>query len=137
MAVQRAYPRFATEAALTLRHAELASKGRTRNISRGGLCAEVDGAFRVGAQITVDVALVFDDNNTSEHLVLPARVAWSTAIDDGYQVGLAFLPLGAEQARYLDLFLRYLSDGAPGRANQESDHQDLFTEKRERPRRRP
>jgi hypothetical protein len=137
MAVQRAFPRYATEAAVTLRHRDLAAAGRTRNVSRGGACAQVDRGLPVGAQISVELALVFDDKNTSERLALPARVVWSTAIDDGHQVGLHFLTLSADQARYLDLFLRYLSEGTPtARPGLESDHGDLFTEKRDRSHRR-
>src|SRR5258705_7014164 len=104
----RAFPRYAMEAAVTLRHREVAAAGRTTNMSRGGMCAQVTAALPVGAQIAVEVALVFDDKNTSEHLALPARVVWSTPLDDGHQVGIGFLALSSEQARYLDLFLRYL-----------------------------
>lgn len=128
--LDRAFPRYALEAAVTLRHREVAAAGRTRNMSRGGLCAQVSAALPVGAEITVEIALVFDDNNTSEQLQLPARVAWSTALDDGHQVGLGFLPLSADQVRYLDLFLRYLADASPSRPNVESDHADLFTQRR-------
>jgi hypothetical protein len=136
MAVQRAFPRYATEAAVTLRHGDTVAQGRTRNMSRGGLCAQLDRAIAVGAHVTIAVALVFDEKNTSERLALPARVAWSTAIDDVHQVGLAFLALSPDQTRYLDLFLGYLADPSAARPNQESDHGDLFTEQRDRPHRR-
>jgi len=136
MAVQRAFPRYATEAAVTLRHGDAAVAGRSRNMSRGGMCAQLEAALPVGTQVTVEVALVFDEKNTSERLALPARVVWSTAIDDVHQVGVAFLPLSADQARYLDLFLGYLADPTAARPNQESDHGDLFTEERDRKHRR-
>ena len=137
MAVQRAFPRFATEAAVTLRHRDLVATGRTRNVSRGGTCTDVDRGLPVAAQTSHAHALVFDDTTTSERLSLPARVVWSTAIDEGHQVGLSFLPLSAEQGRYLDLFLKFLSDASPSsRPGQESDHQDLFTEQRDRSHRR-
>jgi Tfp pilus assembly protein PilZ len=132
----RAFPRYALEAAVTLRHQEMAAAGRTRNMSRGGLCAQVSAALPAGAQITVEIALIFDDNNTSEQLELPARVVWSTPLDDAHQVGLGFLSLSSEQARYLDLFLRYLAEASPSRPNAESDHADLFTQRRAPPPRR-
>ena len=44
------------------------------------------------------------------------RRAWSGArICDGHQVGLAFQGLAAGQREYLELFLRYLEDGAHAR----------------------
>jgi hypothetical protein len=35
---------------------------------------------------------------------------WSTQLDDGHQVGVAFRPLAAEQHEHVTLFLRYLDD---------------------------
>ena len=137
MSIDRAFPRYALEAAITLRHREVAAAGRTRNMSRGGLCAQVSAALPVGAQIAVEVSLVFDDNNTSEQLALPARVVWSTPLDEGHQVGLGFLALSTEQARYLDLFLTYLAESRPAsREPGESDHADLFSQRRAPPPRR-
>jgi hypothetical protein len=128
----RAFPRFALEADVTVRHRDVAATGRTRNVSRGGLCAHVPSALPVGASITLEMALVFDENLTSDRLALPARVVWSTPIDDGHQIGLGFLALSPEQARYLDVFLRYLANSTPGRSNAESDHADLFSRQRDR-----
>jgi hypothetical protein len=67
----------------------------------------------------------------SEILPLPARIVWSTPLDDGHQVGLAFRPLTPEQTKYLDLFLRYLT-ALPSRNPGESDHADLFSHRRKR-----
>jgi hypothetical protein len=84
--------------------------GRTRNVSRGGLCANVDTEIPAGADIDIDITLVFDDGMQSEALRLPARIAWCTTIDDAFQVGVSFKPLDAERARVMTLFLRYLEE---------------------------
>jgi hypothetical protein len=127
----REFPRYAVEAALTLRAGETSVSGRSTNLSRGGICGQVNGTLPVGTQITVELALVFDDKNVSEVLPLPARIVWSTPLDDGNQVGLAFRPLNPEQVKYLDLFLRYLT-AQPSRNPGESDHADLFSQRRKR-----
>ncbi len=85
-------------------------EGRTRNVSRGGLCADVADPIAVGADIHVDLVLVFDAEAQSEPLRLPARVVWCTTVDDGYQIGLSFRPLDAQANEYLTMFLRYLDD---------------------------
>jgi len=127
--VDRQFPRYALEAAVTVRHGDASAGGRTTNLSRGGLCAEVDAAIPSGAQIIVELALIFDEGTTSEWLALPARIAWSTPLDDRFQVGISFRGLSADQAEYLELFLRYLADHAP-RPSAESNHDDLFSRRR-------
>jgi hypothetical protein len=91
----RAYPRFAIAAVIELRGEHEVSRGRSRNVSRGGLCVEVDRAVAAGATVGVAMTLVFDDNGESEALVLAARVAWCTPLGDRFQVGCQFLPLPA------------------------------------------
>ncbi|HTM21744.1 MAG TPA: PilZ domain-containing protein [Kofleriaceae bacterium] len=108
----RQSPRFAVEAAVTLRQAEQTASGRTSNVSSGGLCATVDRAMPRGATIDVELALVFDEASISEPLVLPARVVWATEVGPGrHQVGVSFLALPDAQKTYLGMFLRYLQDG--------------------------
>jgi hypothetical protein len=106
---EREHPRFAHEAVVTVRLGNAAVEGRTRNVSRGGVCADVAQAVAVGADILVDLALVFDEAQ-SEPLQLPARVVWCTMVDHAYQLGIAFRVMDAERAEYLGLFLRYLDD---------------------------
>lgn len=107
---ERQHTRFAHEVALTIHFGKSSTNGRTRNVSRGGLCANVADAIPNGADVELDIVLVFDDEMQSEALRLPARVAWCTTLDDGFQVGLSFKPMDAERATYLQLFLKYLGE---------------------------
>lgn len=84
-------------------------QGRTQNVSRGGLCADLVEAIPAGTDVEVDLQLVFEDDTQSEALRIPARVAWCTPMDDDtHQVGLAFKPMSAELAKYVGMFLRFL-----------------------------
>lgn len=113
MSAERQFPRYAIDAEITLRNRAggVIARGRTTNLSKGGLCAEVDAAPVRGQSIEVGIALVFTNESISEPLPLPARVVWSTSLGDVHQIGLSFLPLSAEQTGFLDMFMRFLEDG--------------------------
>ena len=126
MTVAREHPRYAHEAVLTLHVGANTYSGRTQNMSRGGLCADLAEAIELGTDIEVDIQLVFDDVE-SEPLRLPARVAWCTTLDDAFQVGLSFQKLTAEHQQYLTIFLRYLdADGPTQRSRRESNLDKRF-----------
>jgi len=110
----RQSPRFAVELAVELRRgATTAARGRTSNVSRGGLCAVVDAAIERGATVELEMALVFDEASFSEPLAVAARVVWVTQLGpQQHQVGVAFLSVPAAQRTYLDMFMRYLEEGA-------------------------
>jgi len=97
---------------VTLRVAGKAYQGRTTNVSRGGLCADLADPVPVGVELELDMQLVFEDDSQSDALRLPARVAWCTSVDEAHQVGLAFKPLDADRAKLLTLFLQHLDTGA-------------------------
>ena len=107
---ERQHRRYAHEAAITLMIPGNEISGRTRDVSRGGLCATLSEYVAVGADIEVDIQLVFEDQRQSEALRVPARIVWCTSVDDGYQVGVRFLPLTGETAEYMTMFLRYLAE---------------------------
>ena len=113
---QRQYPRYAHEAAITLLVPGQEISGRTRNVSRGGVCATLAEEIAIGTEIRIDIQLVFENEHRSEALRLPARIAWCTSIDDSHQIGVQFLPLDSETAEYLTIFLRYLDDEDAARA---------------------
>lgn len=124
----REHPRYAHEALITLRAGSTVHQGRTTNVSRGGLCADLDVVLPVGSDVELDLQLVFDDDVQSEPLRLPARVVWCTTLDDGHQLGFAFRPLPPERAQYLTMFVRYLDDRARSAPTPPAAHSldDLF-----------
>jgi hypothetical protein len=108
---RRQFPRFAIEAEITVRAEVELAHGRTRNLSRGGLCAVVDRAVRPGSLVVLDLTLIFDEGTFSEPLSVPARVVWCTELADHVQLGCMLLPLQPDQQSYLDMFLRYIEGG--------------------------
>ena len=109
---EREHPRYAHEAAITLHAGGKVHQGRTSNVSRGGLCADLAGTIPMGTEVEVDMQLVFDDDEKSDALRMSGHVVWCTMVDDGFQIGLAFRPLNADKTKLMTLFLRYLDDGA-------------------------
>lgn len=101
-------------------------EGRTRNVSRGGLCAELAEPLPVGSDLDVEMVLVFEDDVRSEALRLPGRVVWCTTVDDSNQVGIAFRPLDAQRLRFLTLFLSYLDDARLERRARNDNIDDRF-----------
>jgi hypothetical protein len=123
---EREHVRYAHEAALTFAIGGRPCSGRTRNVSRGGVCANLTEALPTGAEIALELALVFDHDVRSDSLVLPARVVWCTPVDEAFQVGFAFKPLDAKRAEHLALFLRYLDDHKTERDRRSDDVDDRF-----------
>ena len=107
---EREHPRYAHEAAVTVHVRGSTLEGRTHNVSRGGMCANLPRPIAPGAEVEIDIALVFDEEAQSEPLRLPARVAWSTPFDDQFQIGLSFRPIDADKTELFTIFLRLLDD---------------------------
>lgn len=110
---ERQYPRYAAEVGIKFYLGKDVTEGRTRNFSRGGLCADLATALPTGKDVELDVTLVFEDQSESEALRLPARIVWCTPFENGYQVGVSFRPMDKQRAEYLALFLKYLGDEKP------------------------
>jgi hypothetical protein len=109
----REHPRYAHEAALLIRIGGKEYSGRTTNVSRGGLAADIGSEVANGVDATVSMVLVFDEETHSEPLEMEARIVWCTRVDEGWQVGFVFKPMVAEKVKYLTMFLRYLDDSGP------------------------
>ncbi|HEY1555317.1 MAG TPA: PilZ domain-containing protein [Kofleriaceae bacterium] len=107
---EREHTRYAHEAAVTFRFNGRTYEGRTRNVSRGGLCATIVEMLPMGTELELDMVLVFDDDLQSDALRLPARVVWCTHVDEANQIGVSFKPFDARRAEQLDLFLSFLDD---------------------------
>src|ERR1043165_3628604 len=58
----REHPRYAHEPVVTLYAGGKTHWGRTQNLSRGGLCADIPEPIANGANIEVDIQLVFEDS---------------------------------------------------------------------------
>lgn len=113
---ERAHPRYAIEL-----DAELAVDGgsvlhgRTHDISRGGFCVLVPAAITapaLGSPCSIKLALVFSETEFSEQLALRGFIAWCTQLRGGTQLGVRFEALDAASRAYLDLFMKFLEEGA-------------------------
>ena len=120
----REHPRYAHVAHVVVYLGSQVCHGRTFNVSRGGLCVSVDSAVELGIDVEVDISLVFDDEAESEPLRLPARTAWCTAVDLGFQLGLSFRPMAATNTRSLQMFLKFLENESRSTSADSSD--DIF-----------
>lgn len=108
----RAYPRHALEVDAEVHYGDKVIPVRTRDVSRGGMCFIAETGVPAGAEVRVNMALVFDEATFSEPLKLRARIVWCTAFGDSYQIGSTFLGLTSDSRAYLDMFLRYLEESA-------------------------
>ncbi len=98
---------------MTIRVGGTVHQGRTTNVSRGGLAADLPAPLANGAEIECELQLVFEDDAQSEPLSVPGRIVWCTAVEDMFQIGVAFKPMTADKAKFLTMFLRYLDDTGP------------------------
>ncbi|HEY5952582.1 MAG TPA: PilZ domain-containing protein [Kofleriaceae bacterium] len=123
---QREHPRYAADVGIKLYVGKEITEARTRNISRGGMCADLAIALPIGKDVEIDITLVFEDKSVSEPLRLPARIVWCTPFEGGFQVGVSFRPLDKQRAEYLTLFLKYLGDEKPAKSVKPTDIDDRF-----------
>ena len=123
MTDQRQHPRYAIELDAEIIVGETIVTGRTRDISRGGFCVLANQPLPVHTGCEVKLALVFSENQFSEHLALAATVQWCTPIKSAYQIGIKFSALEPHYRGYLDLFIKFLDGGDEG-----EDEEDDATE---------
>ena len=107
----RAHPRYALEVDAEVRTQTGTIPARTRDVSRGGLALTLPEALPLGTELTLNLALVFDEETFSEPLLVRARVVWCTRIADKHQIGTTFVAMTNEQRAYLEMFMRYLAEG--------------------------
>ena len=88
---------------------------RTRDMSRAGLCLIGEQPIAADTEIGLELVLTFGEPARSEPLKMIGRVAWCTAMFGSYQIGVKFVKVDDDLARYLDMFVGFL-DGtlAPG-----------------------
>jgi PilZ domain len=119
----RQYPRFQADIQVSVTVGDRKLPARTRDISRSGVCLISTEEIAHDANIDVELILAFAAGGVSEPLRLAGRTAWCTAMFGSYQVGLMFVNVGYEQARYLEMFMGLL-DGT-------TDAEDPFDNDRE------
>jgi hypothetical protein len=112
---RREYPRFNVDIKVAVSVGAAKHAARTRDLSRAGLCLIGDQPISVDTEIGLELVLTFGDAGATEPLQLNGRVAWCTALFGSYQIGVKFVKLDSDRARYLDMFVGFL-DGtlAPG-----------------------
>jgi PilZ domain len=107
---RRQHPRYAIELDVIVETEGEQITCRTDNLSRGGLCVLAPRALPISTVCRLQVALVFSENQFSEHLAVPATVVWCTPLGGAHQVGFKFAPLDAEVRGYLEVFMRFLDE---------------------------
>lgn len=83
----------------------------TRNLSKGGVCLDVEQPLDEGATFGVSLFLTLEgiEHADSEALVIQAKVIWCSGRDDGgYTAGMQFGSLSAAQSAAVESFLRRL-----------------------------
>ena len=124
--INRQHPRFAADVGIKFYFGTQVAEGRMRNVSRGGLCADLAVALPTGTDVEVDITLVFDDKSVSEPLRLAARIVWCTPLQGAFQLGVSFRPLDKKRAEYLQMFLDYLVEDKPQRSKKATNIDDRF-----------
>ena len=114
----RVHARYAAEVDGTMRVKDREVRIRTRNVSRGGLCFIVDHEVPRGADVDLELALLFEGGSYSDSIKLKARIVWCTLLAKGrWQVGTSFFAVTGETRRFLDVFVKYVqaaADRKPG-----------------------
>jgi hypothetical protein len=112
---RRQHPRYNVDIQVGVKVASETFDARTRDISRAGVCLVANKPIDREAELELELVLTFGDEGVSEPLAVIGKVAWCTALFGAYQIGVKFVKLDDERARYLDMFIGFL-DGtlAPG-----------------------
>jgi hypothetical protein len=114
-ATRRQHPRFNVDIQVAVSVANARFEARTRDLSRAGLCLVAVQPIARDTEISLELVLTFGADGMSEPLRLLGRVAWCTAMFGAHQIGVKFVKIDEDRARYLDMFVGFL-DGtlAPG-----------------------
>jgi PilZ domain-containing protein len=110
---RREHPRFNVDLTVAVSVAAAKFAARTRDMSRAGLCLVAEQPIARETEISLELVLTFGESGTSEPLKMVGRVAWCTALFGSYQIGVKFVKVDDERARYLDMFVGFL-DGTLG-----------------------
>jgi len=122
---RRQHPRYNVDVQVSVSIANERFEARTRDVSRAGLCLVAAAPISRETEIALEIVLTFGEDGMSEPLKIFGRVAWCTALFGSYQIGVKFVKVDEELARYLNMFVGFL-DGtiAPGGLLTESQDDD-------------
>jgi hypothetical protein len=104
----RQHRRFQADIQVSVTVGDRKLAARTRDISRFGLCLISKEQIGPDGDIAIELVLTFAAGGVSEPLLLRGRIAWCTAMFGSYQVGVMFIDINQERARYLDMFMGLL-----------------------------
>ena len=112
---RRQHQRYNVDVQATVSVASEKLDARTRDMSRAGLCLIASQPIARETEVSLELVLTFGEDGVSEPLAIDGRVAWCTALFGAYQIGVKFVKIDDERAKYLNMFVGFL-DGtlAPG-----------------------
>ena len=110
-ASRRRYPRFTVDVQAKINVEDKQYSAHTRDISRAGLCLVSMESLPRHADLAIELTLTFGEGGVSEPLHVLGKVVWCTALFGAYQIGVKFVKVDDDQARYLNMFLGFL-DGS-------------------------
>jgi hypothetical protein len=112
---RRQHQRYNVDVQATVSVANEKLDARTRDMSRAGLCLVTTQPIARDTEVSLELVLTFGEDGVSEPLRIDGRVAWCTALFGAYQIGVKFVKIDDERAKYLNMFVGFL-DGtlAPG-----------------------
>ena len=105
---RREHPRFNVDIQVGVTVADAKFEARTRDMSKAGLCLIGDQPIPADTEISLELVLTFGEAGTSEPLKMFGRVAWCTALFGAYQIGVKFVKVDDDRARYLSMFVGFL-----------------------------
>jgi len=105
---RREHPRFNVDIQVGVTVADAKFEARTRDMSKAGVCLIGEQPIPPDTEISLELVLTFGESGTSEPLKMIGRVAWCTALFGAYQIGVKFVKVDDDRARYLNMFVGFL-----------------------------
>jgi PilZ domain len=123
---RRQHPRYNVDVQVEVSVAGGKLDARTRDMSRAGLCLVTTQPIARETEVSLQLVLTFGEDGVSEPLEIDGRVAWCTALFGAYQVGVKFVKVDDDRAKYLNMFVGFL-DGTLAPGGMLTDADDLGT----------
>jgi PilZ domain-containing protein len=111
MSVERSYPRYPVELAAEVNLRGEVLLAATRNLSRGGVCIDVERPLAEGATLVLSLFLTLEgiEDADTDAINVKAAVVWCSEREDGgYTAGLQFASLAEPEKDRVEEFLARL-----------------------------